>query len=183
LDTPKAAEPIPRDDAFYYHFRVFKVEGYTFQIPLAVFTAESPVFRDMLELPVSSTQELEGLSDSNPICLDGILREDFRQLLRVIGPREFNFQPPKLSFNEWVSVLKLADLWCMDAVKEHAISIMCCLPDVDPIEKIVVARRYGIRSWLTPAFNAILRCSDSLSERHLQRLGAPTFFCLIRLRD
>ncbi|KAF9053518.1 hypothetical protein BDP27DRAFT_650703 [Rhodocollybia butyracea] len=180
----KAAEPTLRDDTFYYHFRVFKVDGYMFQIPLVVFAAESPIFRDMLEFPVSSTQEPEGSSDSNPICLDGILREDFRQLLRVLGPpTTFNLQPPNLSFNEWVSVLKLADLWCMDAVKKHAMSTMCGLPDVDPVEKIVVARRYGIRSWLSPAFNAILRCDESLSERHLERLGAPTFFCLIRLRD
>jgi len=174
----------PRDSVCYINNRRFLVEGCIFHIPVDALVEQSEIFRGMMELPVSSDQEAEGLSDENPIRLDGVSKDDFQQLIKVLHPR---FQEPDslLSFSQWASVLKLADKYCMDKVKDHAISSMNRLPiaDIDHVEKIVIARKYNIESWLVPTFNAILQRSQSFTEHDLERLGAPTLLHLVALRD
>ncbi|KAJ3849334.1 hypothetical protein EV368DRAFT_47492, partial [Lentinula lateritia] len=147
-----------------------QVEGYLFKFPINTLAIESEIFRTMMEVPAPS--QTEGLTDENPIHLEGVLKDDFRQLLRVLAPpRRFKEPVPILTFSEWTSVLKLADMWCMDVVKEHAISNMNNLADIDPIDKIVVARKYEIKAWLKPAFNDVLRRSKTFTEDDVERLG------------
>ncbi|KAE9405137.1 hypothetical protein BT96DRAFT_812666 [Gymnopus androsaceus JB14] len=170
-----------RDDLFYEDHRIFLVENCLFRVPINGLAAESQIFRGMMEFPASGN---EGLSDQNPIRLDGVSRDDFRQLLRVLcPPKRFNAPAPILSFSEWTSVLKLADMWLMDEVREHAISCMAALPNIDPIDKIVVGREFNILSWLAPCFNEILQRSQSFTERDLDLLGIPTFLLLVDFRN
>ncbi|KAF5391754.1 hypothetical protein D9757_001731 [Collybiopsis confluens] len=186
MECPPAGEqPVSyvRDNSFYYDYRVFLVDGFLFRFQINILAAESDHFRAMMDLPVDPSTE-EGLVDRNPIRIDGVSKDDFRQLLRVLSPPQRFMEPvPTLSFSEWTSVLKLADMWCMEKVKSHAISTMDGLPDIDPVDKVVTARQFDIRSWLTPSFNEILRRPQSFSESDLERLGAPTFFLLLQFRD
>ncbi|KAJ3782125.1 hypothetical protein GGU10DRAFT_364600 [Lentinula aff. detonsa] len=172
----------PRDFTFYYDYKTFLVEGTLFKFPLTILAMESTIFRDMMELPVSL--QPEGSTDENPIRLESVLKDDFRQLLRILAPPQRYREPvPVLTFSEWTSVLKLADMWCMDVVKEHAILTMSGLSGIDPVDKVVVGRRYGIKDWLLPAFNVILQRSQSFTEHDLERLGAPTLLQLVALRE
>ncbi|KAJ3739171.1 hypothetical protein DFH05DRAFT_1453874 [Lentinula detonsa] len=166
----------PRDTTFYYDYKTFLVEGTLFKFPLTVLAMESTIFRDMMELPVSL--QPEGSTDENPIRLESVLKDDFRQLLRILAP-PYREPVPVLTFSEWTSVLKLADMWCMDVVKEHAILTMSGLSGIDPVDKVVVGRKYGIKDWLLPAFNVILQRSQSFTEHDLERLGAPTLLQLV----
>lgn len=97
--------------------------------------------------------------------------------------KRFNAPDPTLSFSEWTSVLKLADMWLMDGVREHAISCMAALSDIDPVDKIVVARKFNILSWLAPCFNQILQRSQSFTKRDLELLGESTFLLLVDFRN
>ncbi|KAJ4494783.1 hypothetical protein C8J55DRAFT_415357 [Lentinula edodes] len=169
-----------RDKTFYSDFKIFKVEDVLFKVPTDALTAESEVFRDLLKLPPVPSN-VEGLSDENPIHLEGVLSNDFRQLLRIICPRFKSTQV--LSFTQWTSVLKLADQYMMDSVRSHAIFIMDQQSDFDPIDKIVVARRYSIKSWLTPTYNKILQRPQSFTQHDLERLGSDTVLKLVALRD
>ncbi|KAF9021719.1 hypothetical protein BDP27DRAFT_355934 [Rhodocollybia butyracea] len=172
----------PRDYSFYFDHKIFLVEGCLFRIPLNILAAESEVFRDMMNLP--APLDAEGSSDENPILLEDVSQEDFRQLLRVLSPpQKFREPNPNLSFSEWTSVLKLADKYLMDVVKEHAIETMSSLPNIDPVDKIIVANKYNVRAWLIPSFNSILQRSQSLTLHDLDRLGPQTFVRLVGIRD
>ena len=65
---------------------VLKVNGCLFKVPKRNLQEQSEVFRDMFSVP-SGEQEPEGSSISNPICLDGVSKEDFRTFLRILCPR------------------------------------------------------------------------------------------------
>ena len=71
----------------------------------------------------------------------------------------------------------------MDAVRAHAISEMEALPDIDPVDKVVIARRYDIQPWLAPLFNEILRRAKSFTESDVDKLGLSTVLQLMGLRD
>ncbi|KAF5391650.1 hypothetical protein D9757_002445 [Collybiopsis confluens] len=173
-----------RDNTFYYDCKIFLVENCLFQIPLRFLATESEVFAGIAKDLVSSPGP-EVLSDENPIHLEGVLAEDFRQLLRVLcPPKRFNQEPLEhLSLSQWTSVLKLADKWSMKAVRDHAITSMERLPDIDSVDKVVIARTYGIHFWLAPLFNEILQRPQSFTERDVQRLGLSTVLRLMSVRD
>lgn len=63
-----------------------QVENTLFRVPRYYFEQESDVFRDMFQFPVAEGAVPDGCSDEQPLRLDGIKKEDFRQLLRVMFP-------------------------------------------------------------------------------------------------
>ena len=63
-----------------------QVENTLFRVPRHRFEQESDVFRDMFQLPVAENTIPDGYSDEQPLRLDGVAKEDFRQLLRVMFP-------------------------------------------------------------------------------------------------
>ncbi|KAJ3773307.1 hypothetical protein FB446DRAFT_641968, partial [Lentinula raphanica] len=154
------------------------VDECLFRFPIEFLAAQSSYFQDMAD------KLTDGLTRENPIILNGISRNDFRQLLRVLCfPRNFKSEPEVLSFPQWEAVLRLSKKWGMNEVKTHAISTVAKLPNVDPVDKIVLARTYDIHSWLAPAFNDILQRSRSLTEGDVEKLGVPTAVRLMGLRD
>jgi hypothetical protein len=64
-----------------------QVENTLFRVPRHHFEQESEVFRDMFQLPIAEDTTPDGCSDEQPLRLDGILKQDFRQLLRVMFPK------------------------------------------------------------------------------------------------
>ncbi|KAJ3762259.1 hypothetical protein EV360DRAFT_79487 [Lentinula raphanica] len=93
-------------------------------------------------------------------------------------------EPETLSFSQWEAVFRLAKRWEMEEVKTHALSALeKNLHDVDPVDKVILARTYDIRSWLAPSFNEILQRSRSLTESDVEKLGVPTAVRLMGLRD
>jgi hypothetical protein len=64
-----------------------EVEGTLFCVPRHHFIEQSEVFRDMFELPVATDTVPDGLSDEQPLQLEGVSEADFRQLLRLMFPR------------------------------------------------------------------------------------------------
>ncbi|KAF9053528.1 hypothetical protein BDP27DRAFT_1167549, partial [Rhodocollybia butyracea] len=184
-----------RDASYYLPTKIFLVDNRLFQIPMHFLSSQSEVFKGMLEMPLPSDGANEGMSDETPIHLEGaslnrrdlvidVSKHDFRQLLRVLCPPKIIGWLEALSFNEWHSVLKLADQWCMDAVRAHAIEMMTNITvDIDPIEKVVVARRYGITHWIAPALDTILQRSQTLSGKDVGRLGLLTALHLVEIRE
>ncbi|KAJ3868878.1 hypothetical protein EV359DRAFT_31323, partial [Lentinula novae-zelandiae] len=165
-----------KDDAYYHDYRVFLAENHLFQIPIRFLAAESEYFRARMD-------QNDGLTEENPIRLDSdVSPEDFRQLLRVLSPA-FNAEPEVFSLSQWLSVLKLVKKWDMDEVRRYAISAIEKLPNVDPVDKIVLARTYDIPTWLVPSFNEIMQRPQSLTESDIEKLGIPTTVRLVKLRD
>jgi hypothetical protein len=59
----------------------FQIENVLFNIHRYFLTRDSVVFRDMLSLPISDDMVTEGLSNDNPILLEGVRSVDFARLL------------------------------------------------------------------------------------------------------
>lgn len=91
--------------------------------------------------------------------------------------------PEILSFSQWTSVLGLTDRYCMDDLRQHAIDKMQNIPDVDPVDKLVVARRFEISSWILPAFTDILQRSNAMDQYAVDSLGLETVLRLVAIRD
>jgi hypothetical protein len=63
-----------------------EVEGCLFKVPRGPFERNSEVFQDMFRLPVPENTVPDGSSDEHPLRLDGVKKNDFRQLLKVMFP-------------------------------------------------------------------------------------------------
>jgi len=112
------ARPIEEDKFYFFSDLVFLVENCLFKVPRLYFERDSAVFRDMFLLP---TKKPEGESKENPLRLDGVRQEDFRQLLRVMYPANC-LQTESLSVAEWNAVLKLSTMWEFEKIQALAIS-------------------------------------------------------------
>ena len=68
------------------HSLCLEVEDQLFKVPRHLFVKLSPVFRDMFRSPVPGGAKADGLSDNQPLVLNGIEKKDFVQLLRCLYP-------------------------------------------------------------------------------------------------
>jgi len=174
---------IERDPSYYLPTKIFLVDGILFQIHVDILARESEVFKDIMSLPVFPDGYAEGVCDENPIRLEGVFKDAFRQLLRVLYPSKAIGCAEVLSFSQWTLVLELADRYCMDSLRRHAISKMEHIQQVDPVDKLVLARRFNVSQWLLPSFTEILQRSNSLDHRAVDSLGVETVLRLVAIRD
>lgn len=64
-----------------------KVQDCLFRVPRHGFEEHSEVFRDMFSMPaVCDSEGEEGGSDENPIRIDGVDRQSFKDFLAVLYP-------------------------------------------------------------------------------------------------
>ena len=66
----------------------FKVQDCLFRVPRHGFEEHSEVFHNMFSMPAGHFTEgdMEGESDENPIRLDGVDKQSFRDFLMVLYP-------------------------------------------------------------------------------------------------
>lgn len=63
------------------------MEGCLFKVPRIPFERDSEVFQAMFKLPVPENAVADGSRDESPLRLDGVKKDDFCQLLKVLFPR------------------------------------------------------------------------------------------------
>jgi hypothetical protein len=89
---------------------------------------------------------------------------------------------PQLSTKEdWAAVLKLSCLF--DFASLRAFSIAKLFPMATAVDKIVLARKYGIDEWLTDAYVDVCTASQLPSDEESEALGLPTFRTIARTRE
>lgn len=159
------------------------------------------MFCDLFGLPLARDAPVDGSSDEQPLRLEGIKENDFRQLLRVMYPRlaETVFchlfsrltlwwhrhagQRDAMSFAEWTSVLKLSTMWNFEGLRSLAIQSMSGLPDNDAVEKAALAGEYQIDEWLLPALNELAQREEPISIEEARRLGWEVALQLSAVRE
>jgi hypothetical protein len=97
-ESPSLTE---RDDLYYLEPIVFQVsqsriciidKANTVTCRLKIycskyhFARDSEIFSDMLTLPQSVDNDREGSCDATPLVLNGVNKDDFKRLLRVMYP-------------------------------------------------------------------------------------------------
>ncbi|KAJ7177236.1 hypothetical protein C8R43DRAFT_974563 [Mycena crocata] len=176
------ASPSPtRDERYYFETVTFQVEDRLFKVPRYHFERNSEIFAATFSLPTGDTDEPEGLSDRNPIKLEGISSADFEHLLAVLYPLEVPI--PTMSKDCWISILKLATLWRFLSIRQLAISHL----DVevkDNAEGIVLARKYHVGTWLRSGIQALVKAPHpAMSRDDAQSIGWETATMIYRIRE
>ncbi|EAU91909.2 hypothetical protein CC1G_04676 [Coprinopsis cinerea okayama7 len=172
---------IKMSEEFYFESIIFQVESQLYKVPKHHFLVESPVFRDMLSLPIPEGQEVEGSSKERPIILEEVKTIELRSLLKVMFPPPF--VKTSLGVDEWEGVIKLTDMWGMARMKEHAARELAALLSEDPISRVVFGRRYKLKDWLIPAYNELIWREKPLDLRDLKMLGPGTTLQICALRE
>ncbi|KAL6308507.1 hypothetical protein BKA93DRAFT_762800 [Sparassis latifolia] len=160
----------------------FLVEGVLFRVARWAFEDDSEVFRDMYALPLASGATPDGASDARPLRLDGVAKCEFRLLLCVM----YSNTPdgPDLTPDEWISVLKLADMWHLAHARDIAIAHLTrTLSTQDPVQQLALAQRHGIDAWLLPALNALARRPSPLCARDAAVIGWECALKLAAVRE
>ncbi|EIW80316.1 hypothetical protein CONPUDRAFT_105309 [Coniophora puteana RWD-64-598 SS2] len=184
---------VNRDEIFYFSDVIIRVESTLYKVPRHILSEHSHVFRDMFALP-SGNQPAEGLSDDNPIVLQGVTSYDFRQLLRVLYARAIvpsalpvsvtNPARSQLSLarQEWSAVLKLSHQWEMSTIHQFAIGKMSSLA-MDPTDKLALALKYNIDVWIKPALNDLAKRSRPMTKRDVDLLGLGVVLKIAEVRE
>jgi len=197
METPTEQESISGDQSnqpthskvtvqhldFYFSDIVFLVENQLFKVPRRNFAVESEVFADMFQLPAPTMdgRALDGSSDDQPLRLDGIKKSDFVQLLRVMFPLDSQ-QPDSPSPEEWTSVLKLSNMWQFHKIRATAIKKLETIT-MDLVDKIVIARRFDIPTWLVPTLNALIQRESPVGLSEGNRLGMEWVLKVAEVRE
>ncbi|KAF9012718.1 hypothetical protein BDQ17DRAFT_1344506 [Cyathus striatus] len=167
------------DTEYYLDTVVFLVDNCLFKVPRYYLAQNSDIFRATFSLPC--TGAVEGSSDDIPFKLEGINRDDFRNLMRVIYPKYPN-NSDNLTPAEWISVLKLSTMWNFTDIRKRAIDELSTAK-FDPVEKILLAKVHKIPSWLIGGYNELIRRRESISVEEATRLGTETTVGLFHIRE
>ncbi|KAF4600018.1 hypothetical protein EYR40_007124 [Pleurotus pulmonarius] len=168
------------DEDYYFDFIVFQVGDRLFKVPRHKFVEESVIFRSMFDLPLGENRA-DGLTDKQPLRLDGVEQADFRHFLKYLYPRGID-RPVSLTLDEWLAVLKLSSLWEMDRIRNDAITNLPALL-TNPAQKLGVAIDYNIEFWLVPAMQEIIQREAPLSVADLEHIGIECALRLAAIRE
>ncbi|KZV76191.1 hypothetical protein PENSPDRAFT_747885 [Peniophora sp. CONT] len=174
-----------RDEKFYMESVTFLAGRTLFRPPVYALPKEDGIFAAMFELP---NGDGEGSSDENPIRLPpDVTAEDFHSFLDACVPMPGG--PPKLSIEEWMSVLKLSTMWCLDDLRNKAI----CSADQEVatlaenedrvIDKILLGKQYRVSRWLLEGYEVLGRRDVRLSANERDRLGMASALRVWELRE
>jgi len=177
----ESASIIRRDESFYFVDVIFLVEGCLFKVPRTYFERDSEVFCGLFQFPVPQNVAVDGSSDRQPLRLDGVKENDFRQLLKVMYPHHAG-QQDTMTSTEWTSVLKLSTMWSFDSLREQAIQNMSRL-SIDPVERAALAHEYSVDEWLLPALNELAQREEPIGIEEARRLGWETALQIAAVRE
>ena len=91
----------------------------------------------------------------------------------------------ELNLREWLSVVKVATIWCMDLLRTQAITRSEKLfpADFSPVERLLLGRELGIAEWMIKAYEELGWRSALLDARERELLGTPRSFKIMELRE
>jgi len=175
-----------------------KVEDRLFKVPILNFIQESEVFAAMFQLPQNPNSIVEGETDEQPIRLDGIGKEDFKQLLRVIYARCVSHsrntsilklmfpsafaEEEKLTEAEWESVLLLAARWEMDRFRHLAIKKLGPSFSSDPYKLVVMGREHNA-DWLVSGILLLVLRKDPMGDEDVNNIGVSAVLKVSMIRE
>ncbi|KAF9256696.1 hypothetical protein L218DRAFT_1081237 [Marasmius fiardii PR-910] len=146
-----------RSHKFFVDVVFFQVEDEIYKVPKKPFmdNPHSP-FSDIFSLPplrdaVSEiTIDPEGTSEENPIVLEQVLKLDFDPFLSILlvdPPFQATILFETLTIGDWTSVLKLSTQWYFTALRKLAIHYLSKNEQFTNIDRIILARQYGVAQW------------------------------------
>ncbi|KAJ7210475.1 hypothetical protein GGX14DRAFT_450839 [Mycena pura] len=158
---------------YYLESIIFKVEERLFKVPRYHFEHNSEIFASTLTLPPARDAQAEGNSNDSPFILHGISSIDFQRLLKVLYPLDVP-QILTMPKEDWISVLKLATMWCFIAID---------LLGLQSVERILLARAYHVSPWLRTGYTELARREEGISLEDAEKIGWKTTVQLYQVRE
>ncbi|KAG1888977.1 uncharacterized protein F5891DRAFT_947212 [Suillus fuscotomentosus] len=164
----------PRHSEFYLQdeLSVFLVDGVLFRVHRFFLQRESDVFRTMFVCPPTQDGP-EGLTDDKPIVLPEVTVAEFEALLKFLYDGGISPSPFSTA-DEWIRLLSIATRYAMERIRARALHELECLPPLDPIQKIALARKHDVREWLLPSYVALCLRREPLNVLEAVELGLET---------
>jgi len=175
--------PPSRHPEYYIHddMAIFLVERRLFKVHRYFLERESEIFRWMFLCPPHQ-EGPEGGTDSAPITLPGVTQHEFETLLNYLYKGMHN--DFRFSRHRWIALLSIASRYDMDKIRERAIlQISGAWPPIDPVDKIILAEKHDVPSWLVPAYISLCHRETTLEESEAMKLGLPVTVKLNRARE
>ena len=89
-----------------------------------------------------------------------------------------------LSTEEWTSVLELSTMWQFQGIRERAIKALESLTlSMDPVDKIVMARKFDVSPWLVSSLLALVQREKPLNLSEGNRLGLECALKVAEIRE
>ena len=183
VHAPTWSNPLPHN-RFYFDSATFQVENALFKLPLYMLTTGSPLFRDLFLLP-QSDGSMEGQTDDHPIQLEEIEKRDFEEFVDILYPQTMQWTESKPRDRiQWISILHLSTMWDFRDLRKRSITqIENTLHELDPLEKIHLAKRFSVRHWFIQAMDELVRRRDIPPEKECERLGWSTAWRVLAERE
>jgi len=182
--TVKAQE----DHEFYFQDIILLVENSLFKVAARNFITESDVFATMFQLPQNPDVVADGLSNDQPLRLEGVKSDDFRQLLRVMYPSGIG-KHETLTTEQWISVLALSTQWDMAAIRAEAIkNVRAGLADLAPEALIPhkllnLGQTYRVDDWVMTAIIFFIKRKEPMGPNDAEIIGIENAFKIASLRE
>jgi hypothetical protein len=91
-----------------------------------------------------------------------------------------------VALDEWISILSVATHFGFARVRERAareINSARHQSELDPVQKIVLARKFDILEWLAPCYEALCQRPQGLENDEAEVVGATTTNCVWKARE
>ncbi|KAJ7496813.1 hypothetical protein FB451DRAFT_1549850 [Mycena latifolia] len=160
------------------------VRHFNHYLETIVFQASSARIQSVPVTIESADALSDGSDDNHPLKLEGISRQDFERLLEVLYPLTAIPKTPVLAKYEWISVLKLANLWHFLEVRDLAIQQLTSHAEsLDCIERILFARKYDVSAWLRSGYTDLARRKEPISLEEARKIGLEVALQIYQARE
>ena len=90
----------------------------------------------------------------------------------------------KPSTAEWMDLLSIANTYGLKRVYRRAVAEIEDIDvTVDPVKRVLAAKKLNIKKWLAPAYAALCTRTDSIKASEAEELGIYTFVSLVTARE
>jgi len=188
---------VKKHDKFYFPDGnlVLKVENTLFRVYKYVLVRHSSVFADILTPVIKDEPEpagnvskygVEGVTDDNPIVLEGIVCVDFEALLYFIFPMELgsNVRLTYFTKDQCAGALGLAKRWEIHDIRP-SITEHLCKPNLGVSDKelLILATVHGLKHQkILETIERICKLSGFLDQETAEKLGIETTVNIGRLQ-
>lgn len=91
--------------------------------------------------------------------------------------------PPLSTAEDWIRLLSISTRYGMERIRARALHELEYLPPLDPIQRIVLARKHDVQGWLLPSYVALCLRQQPLNVLEAVELGLETMVLLAMARE
>ncbi|KAG8750558.1 hypothetical protein FRC11_010302 [Ceratobasidium sp. 423] len=179
IPVTKPPKPTKRHPEFFFDNTLIaiQIEDTLFNVHKYQLT-KSEVFSRMFEVPKRENgKPQEGSSPEYPVVIHGASASDFAALLRVL----YASHQPAPEAPLIIPAFRLANLLGFSELRAYL--LLLAEKNLDDVDKIVFAREFGIKDWLTPAYLRLYQREEHLSLEEAHKLGISSVLMISRVRE